>query len=249
MLASSMLGGRRGQLERHPSFSTMGCVVVLSPLPEPLWVSTLSFPTQSACPTCLHFKNKLPFKNTYTSCHAHQIHAISAGKCHWTKRRIHHSKKKRQDGSSVQQRGCPEPQRRAGVAGHVLTQASHASRLLLWRPCTSWPRRGGHRSRRCEGERALAHRWLQWRSSATWASRRELDLAEAARSSDAQTGASLLDRALHAGPVIVIPSLETWAAFENSAEARCSSDQPRHIFLDRVPCNVGAVGARCETSV
>ena len=40
--ASSMLGGRRGQLELYPSLSTMGSVVVLSRLPEPLWVRTLS---------------------------------------------------------------------------------------------------------------------------------------------------------------------------------------------------------------
>ena len=38
--------------------------------------------------------------------------------------------------------------------------------------------------------------------------------------SDAQTGASLLDRGLHAGPVMVLPRLETWAAAERLARAR-----------------------------
>ena len=38
---------------------------------------------------------------------------------------------------------------------------------------------------------------------------RGLDFAEAARTSDAQTGASVLDAKLHAGPVIVLPKLET----------------------------------------
>ena len=36
-----------------------------------------------------------------------------------------------------------------------------------------------------------------------------LDFAEAARTSDAQTGASLLGGKLHAGPVIVLRRLET----------------------------------------
>ena len=51
--ALSMLGRR---------LSTKGCVVSLPQLPEPMWARTLSYPTQSACPTCLPLKIKMQIK-------------------------------------------------------------------------------------------------------------------------------------------------------------------------------------------
>ena len=58
--SSNMLGRR---------LSTMGCVASLAPMPEPLWVRTLSYPTQSACPTCLPLKIKNSKKNADMICH------------------------------------------------------------------------------------------------------------------------------------------------------------------------------------
>ena len=81
-------------------------------------------------------KNKNANRNTNLSCHAHQIRAISAGRCHGQKRReIHHSKEKTRHAQvklsiheSPPQRGCPDPPRRAGTrAAYVDTSfARHA---------------------------------------------------------------------------------------------------------------------------
>ena len=216
-----MLGRRRRQLDPPSLLSTTSCVMVLPSLLEPLWERTLSYPTQSACPTCLPFKNQNADKNTDKSCHAHHIRAISSGRCHWTKtichseRGIYHSKEKtRQDGSgqTVDSR-VPSAERVVQTRrdelpplGHMLTQASHASRILLWRPCGS-----------CPTEVAA--------TEPVQASRRG---PEAAHSNDALTGASLLDRS-HPG--------NTGSTFQGttppSAERRLAA--ARHCGTKRQP--------------
>ena len=49
---SAMLRSRRQRERLWPSFSTVGCVGVLSPLPEPLWAHTHSYPSRPAHPPC-----------------------------------------------------------------------------------------------------------------------------------------------------------------------------------------------------
>ena len=85
------------------------------------------------------------------------------------------------------------------------------------------------------------------RSSARARARR-LDFAEATHTSDAQTGASLLDGQLHASPVIVFPTLETRAATEEERRglaalvSRHRLTNYEHIFLEIRHCSIGTIG-------
>ena len=162
MQASPILGRRRRQLELHPSLSTMGCVVVLPSLAEPLWVRTLSYPSQSACPTCL----------PSPTCPVTLTKFVRYSRCHWTKtichseREINHSKEKKQgrtaqDKPSIHecppQRGCPDPPRRAGPPGaYVDTRIARHAYPVVVREGGHWPTGGCtgdcQRPRRAEGD-------------------------------------------------------------------------------------------------
>ena len=146
--ASSMPGRRRGPLELYPSLSTMGCVGVLSPLPE------LAFPLKKQFLKMLIKIQRHLLSRSPNSCDIRLKMSLRTI-CH-SKRRICHSKKKDRAGTAqtvgarvlLHCRRCDE----LTPLGHVSTQASQATRILQQRPgetgnvrlcrrCGSWSRR------------------------------------------------------------------------------------------------------------
>ena len=74
-----MLRGRQHHQGLYPCLSTVGCMGVLPPLPEPLWVHTLSYPSRPAHPPCPPLK-RMKIKTTTRA--DHTLETLE-GKMNW----------------------------------------------------------------------------------------------------------------------------------------------------------------------